>query len=106
VALEVSLLLAALNVRYRDVRFAVPFVLQLLFFVTPIVYPPTLLHGGWRLVAGINPMAGVVDGFRWCVLGTTPSLGMIAVSIAATVALAFVALAYFGRVERTFADVI
>jgi lipopolysaccharide transport system permease protein len=106
VALATSLLLAALNVRYRDVRFAVPFLFQIWFFVTPIVFPTTLLHGGWRLVAGLNPMAGVVDGFRWCVLGTTPALGMILVSVMTTVVLVFLALGYFGRFERTFADVI
>lgn len=105
-ALSTSLLLAALNVRYRDVRYVVPFAFQIWFFITPIAYPVTLLHGPWRLMIGLNPMTGVIDGFRWSVLGTDLSVGPAIASVAMTVAFSVVALLYFGRVERTFADVI
>ena len=107
VALATSCLLAAVNVRYRDVRFAVPFLLQLWLFATPIVYPSTLLKGPWRIIAGVNPLAGVIEGFRWSILGTSPAPGfMLLVSVVSTTVLGLGALLYFGRVERTLADVI
>jgi len=106
-ALGVTAGLAALNVRYRDVRYVVPFTIQLWLFATPIAYPSTLLHEPWRTLLAINPMAGVVEGFRWAMLdGLHPPWAMIAVSGASAAVLLMLGLAYFSRVERNFADII
>lgn len=106
-ALGVGLWLSALNVQYRDVRYAVPFLTQLWFFATPIAYPGSLLDEPWRTIYGINPMAGVVEGFRWALVGTgsAPS-GMLVVSVAATLVVLIGGVFYFQRMERTFADVV
>jgi lipopolysaccharide transport system permease protein len=105
--LGVSTGLAAVNVRYRDVRYVVPFAVQLLLFATPIAYPSTLLHSPWRTLAAINPMTGVVEGFRWAVLGRPAApWTLIAVSAAAAALILLGGLAYFARVERRFADII
>jgi len=106
VALGVGLWLAALNVRYRDVRYVVPFLTQFWLFVTPVAYPSSVLHEPWRALAGLNPMAGVVEGFRWALLGTSPSPGLLVLSAASTCAVLAGALAYLHRVESDFADVI
>ena len=106
-ALGVGLWLAAINVRYRDVRHIVPFLIQIWLFLTPIAYPSSLLSEPWRTVYGLNPMAGVVEGFRWALLGTGTAPGpMIAVSATMTALLLTGGVAYFRRMERTFADVI
>lgn len=106
-ALGVGLWLAAWNVRYRDVRYIVPFLAQLWLFATPIAYPSSLLSEPWRTVYGINPMAGVVEGFRWALLGTGRAPGgMVLVSAAVAVALLASGLFVFRRMERTFADVV
>ena len=68
-AASVGVWLAALNVRYRDVRYVVPFVMQLWMFATPVAYPASLVPGRWRAVYGLNPMAGVIEGFRWALAG-------------------------------------
>jgi len=106
-ALGVSTGLSAINVRYRDVRYVVPFAIQLWLFATPIAYPASLLSHGWRIVSAINPMTGVVEGFRWAVLGK-PSApwALIGMSAASAVVLLLVGLFYFDRVERRFADII
>jgi lipopolysaccharide transport system permease protein len=106
-ALGMGLWLSALNVRYRDVRYTLPFVAQLWLFVTPVAYPASIVPEMWRPLYALNPMVGVVEGFRWALLGgnRAPSLA-VGVS-AAVVATIFVSgLFYFRRVERTFADVI
>lgn len=106
-ALGTGLWLSALNVQYRDVRYVVPFLTQFWLFVTPIAYPSSLLGEPWRTVYGVNPMAGVVEGFRWALLGTdTAPGGMIAVSSLVAVLLLISGALYFRRMERTFADVI
>lgn len=106
-ALGVGLWLAALNVRYRDVRYTLPFVAQLWLFVTPVAYPASLVPDGWRAIYALNPMVGVVEGFRWALLGSTRSPGLTVLVSAAVVAVVLVSgLFYFRRVERTFADVI
>lgn len=106
-ALAVGIWLAALNVRYRDVRYALPFLTQLWFFATPVAYPSSLLPEPWRSLYGLNPMAGVVEGFRWALLGHADVPGpLIAVSVVSVLALLVVGLRYFTRVERAFADVI
>ena len=106
-ALGVGLWLAALNVQYRDVRYAVPFLAQLWLFATPIAYPSSLLGEPWRTVYGLNPMAGVVEGFRWALLGTGPAPGpMVLVSTAAALLALLGGALYFRRTEQTFADIV
>lgn len=106
-ALGVGFWLAALNVQYRDVRYAVPFLVQLWLFATPIAYPSSLLSEPWRTVYGLNPMVGVVEGFRWALLGTATAPGaMLLVSTAAAVVVAIGGALYFRRMEQTFADIV
>ena len=106
-ALGVGLWLSALNVRFRDVRYIIPFLTQFWLFATPIAYPSSLLHDPWRIVYGINPMVGVVEGFRWALLGTETAPGaMIIVSSLVAVCLLVSGVFYFKRVEKYFADVI
>lgn len=106
-ALGVGTWLAALNVAYRDVKYAVPFLMQLWMFATPVVYPASLVPERYQALYGLNPMAGVVEGFRWAMLGgSAPSLGLICASGAVTVVLAVTGIAYFRHTERYFADVI
>jgi lipopolysaccharide transport system permease protein len=104
-ALAVALWLSALNVEYRDVRYVVPFVTQFWLFATPVAYPSSLLSEPWRTIYGVNPMVGVVEGFRWALLdtGTAPGL-MAAVSGVVSLALLVGGAYYFRRLERTFAD--
>ena len=105
-ALGTSLWISALNVEYRDFRYVVPFLTQFWLFATPVVYPSSLLGEPWRTVYGLNPMVGVIEGFRWALLGTNPPGPMLAVS-AVVACLVFVSGAYyFRRMERTFADVV
>jgi lipopolysaccharide transport system permease protein len=106
-ALAVGLWLSALNVQYRDVRYTLPFLAQLWLFATPIAYPASLLPAPWRALLGLNPMAGVVEGFRWALLGTESEIaGLFMISCLVTGLLLLGGLFYFRRVERTFADVI
>jgi lipopolysaccharide transport system permease protein len=104
-ALGVGLWLSALNVKYRDVQHVVPFLAQLWLFATPIAYPSSLLSEPWRTVYALNPMVGVVEGFRWAILesGTAPG-PMLAVSAVASLAILSSGAFFFRRVERTFAD--
>jgi lipopolysaccharide transport system permease protein len=106
-ALGAGLWLAALNVQYRDVRYVTPFFIQFWLFITPVAYPSSLVPARWRAVYGLNPMAGVVEGFRWAVLGTGSSLTQVITSSIATVMVVLIGgLYYFRRMERTFADVV
>jgi homopolymeric O-antigen transport system permease protein len=105
-ALGVGLWLSALNVKYRDVRHIVPFLTQIWLFATPVAYPSSMLHDPWRSLFGLNPMAGVVEGFRWSLLGTPPPSAMIWISVAVSVMMFFTGLKYFRKVERSFADVV
>ena len=104
-ALAAGLWLSALNVKYRDVRHTIPFIAQVWLFVTPVAYPSSLVPDRWQALYGINPMAGVVDGFRWALLGAAPPRLMLLVSVAATVVLLIGGLFYFRRVERSLADI-
>jgi lipopolysaccharide transport system permease protein len=105
--LGVGLWLAALNVLYRDVRFAVPFLAQLWLFATPIAYPSSLLGEPWRTVYSLNPMVAVVDGFRWALLGTpAPSSASIVASGAVALVLVVSGALFFRRTEQSFADVV
>lgn len=106
-ALAMGIWFSALNVRYRDVRYVIPFLTQFWLFATPVAYPASLVPDGWRLLYGLNPMVGVVEGFRWAVLGTSASLGPeVWVSVLVVVALLTSGLYYFRRMERTFADIV
>ena len=106
-ALGVGFWLSALNVKYRDIRYTVPFLSQLWFFATPVVYPSSIVPADWRFLFALNPMAGVVDGFRWALLGTARAPEpTVLISIGAVLVLFAGGLFYFRRVERTFADVI
>jgi lipopolysaccharide transport system permease protein len=98
--------LAALNVRYRDVRYVVPFTVQFWLFATPIAYPSTLLHEPWRTISALNPMVGVVEGFRWAMLGIPAPWTLIGVSAGSAAVFLAVGLAYFSMVERKFADIV
>lgn len=106
-ALAVGLWLSALNVRYRDIGHAVPFLVQIWMFISPVVYPVTLVPARLRAFYSLNPMVGVVEGFRWAMLAkAAPDLRAIAVSVTVVLLLLVGGLIYFRRMERTFADVI
>lgn len=106
-AFSVGLWLSALNVRYRDVHHGLPFIVQLWLFASPVAYPTSVLPEKWQLIYSLNPMAGVIEGFRWALLGKAhPDFGVLAVSAMVTALLLFGGLIYFKRMERTFADVV
>jgi lipopolysaccharide transport system permease protein len=105
-ALGVGLWLSALNVQYRDVRYVVPFLLQFWLFATPVVYSSTLLDEPWRTLYGLNPMVGVVEGFRWALLGTDPPKMMILISAIVSILLVISGIYYFRRMEKYFADLV
>lgn len=105
-ALAVGLWLSALNARYRDVRHTMQFLIQFWLFATPVAYPSSLLPKSLRILAGLNPMAGVVEGFRWSLLGTSAPGPLLLVSALAVVGVGAGGLLYFRRMERSFADVI
>lgn len=106
-SLGAGLWLTAMNVQFRDVRYTVPFLTQLWLFATPIAYPSSLLSEPWRTVYGLNPMVGVVEGFRWALVAGAPApLRVLAVSCMTTVAMLVTGAFYFRRMERTFADVV
>ena len=106
-SLGVGLWLSALNVQYRDVRYVVPFLTQFWLFATPIAYPSSMLSEPWRTVYGLNPMVGVVEGFRWALLGTHTAPGpVVMASTIAALLLLFGGAFYFRHMEKTFADVV
>jgi lipopolysaccharide transport system permease protein len=105
-ALGVGLWLAALNVQYRDVRYVVPFLVQVWMYATPVVYPSSLLSEPWRTLYALNPMVGVVEGFRWALLGTSAAPPSLALSALAAAVLLASGLFYFRRMERHFADIV
>ncbi len=107
-ALSFGLWLSALYVKFRDIQYALPFIVQIWFFLTPVAYSASLIPHKWRIVYGLNPMTGVVQGFRWALLGQeAPNVGpLLAISGALVIAVFLSGLAFFRRVEKTFADVI
>ncbi len=106
-ALGVSLWLAAMNVQFRDVRYMIPFITQAWLYATPVAYPSSLLSEPWRTLYGLNPMVGVVEGFRWALLGTDTAPGMmVGVSFVVAFLVLISGIYYFRRMEKTFADVI
>jgi lipopolysaccharide transport system permease protein len=106
-ALAVGIWLSALNVQYRDVRYVVPFLTQIWLYATPVAYPASMFSGKWHVIVALNPMTGVVEGFRWALLGSTPlDVFSTAVSACVTVVALIGGLFYFRRMERQFADVV
>lgn len=105
-AIAVGLWLSALNVQYRDVRYTIPFLTQLWLFSTPIAYSSSLVPEKWRTLLGLNPMSGVVEGFRWALLGKEGSIGpLFIVSVLVVVLLTIGGFIYFEHKEKTFADI-
>jgi lipopolysaccharide transport system permease protein len=106
-ALTASLCFSALNVRYRDVGHAVPFLIQIWMYASPVVYPLSLVPERWRLLYGLNPMVGVIEGFRWALVGgAAPDLWVMALSSGMILVGLGAATAYFRYMERTFADIV
>jgi lipopolysaccharide transport system permease protein len=106
-ALAVGLWLSALNVQYRDVQQMIPFLVNIWFYASPAVYSSTIIPGGfWQMVYALNPMAGVIQGFRWALLGTQPPDITLAISTAVVLVLLVTGLFFFRRMERTFADIV
>jgi len=105
-AIGVGLWLSALNVRYRDIRYTLPFLTQIWLFVTPVVYPSSMVPAAWRPFYALNPMVGVVDGFRWALVGGPSPQATIGVSALVVLILLTSGLFYFRRTERTFADIV
>jgi lipopolysaccharide transport system permease protein len=104
-ALGVGLWLSALNVQFRDVRYTIPFLVQAWLFATPVAYSSTLVPERWRALFGLNPMTGVVEGFRWALLGKSPAPGpMLAVSVVTVALLCLSGLHFFRRMEKSFGD--
>ncbi len=101
-----SMLTAALNVRYRDIKYALPFLIQLWLFVTPVIYPMTLIPKRFQWIAALNPLSGIVNGFRACVLGARLDTGLVSVSLATTLLIFAAGIRYFRKTERAFADII
>ena len=106
-ALAVGLWLSALNVQYRDVQHAIPFLIQAWMYASPVAYSAGLIPSGkWRILYGLNPLAGVIQGFRWALLGGKPPDELMLVSVVMVIVLLVTGLFYFRRMERTFADVV
>jgi len=104
-ALSVGLCASAINVRYRDVGSIIPFVAQVWMYVSPVAYPVSMVPEKWRLLYSLNPMVGVIEGFRWALLGTAPpDPAMMAVSTTAVLVLCLVGIVYFKKMEQSFAD--
>ena len=106
-ALAVSLWLSALNVQYRDVQYMIPFLIQAWMYASPVAYSAGLIPTGpWRIIYGLNPLAGVIQGFRWALLGGNPPDELMVISVVMVLLLLVSGLYYFRRMERTFADVV
>ena len=106
-SLGAGLWLTALNVKYRDVRYTIPFLIQIWLYLTPVAYSAVLIPESWRFLYGLNPMVGVVEAFRWVLLGKQPpSLAMVFSSAIMAVGLLYSGLVYFQKMEDEFADII
>jgi lipopolysaccharide transport system permease protein len=107
IALGIGLVLSALNVRYRDIRYAVPFLMQIWMFASPVAYPGAVVPHAYRLLYSLNPMTGILEGYRWALLGYGhPHLSSLAISVGTALVLVVGGAVYFSRAERAFADVI
>ncbi len=101
----ISSLCAAVNVKYRDVQLVMPMIVQVMFFITPVFYPGSVIHGNWQYVYALNPMTSVLDGVRWAIFNTpAPGVAEVAISVASALVLLTVAMSYFQRTEQYFAD--
>lgn len=106
-ALAVGLWLSAFNVRYRDFKYIVPFLLQFWMYATPVAYPSELIPEQWRFLFGLNPMTGVVEGFRWALLGQQSGItSLLVLAVVIVTILLIGGLIYFQRMEQTFADIV
>jgi lipopolysaccharide transport system permease protein len=106
-ALAIGLWASALNVQYRDVQYAIPFGLQVLLFASPVAYSATLVpHGPWRILYGLNPLVGVIQGFRWALFGAAPPGQLVWLSVVVTLVVLMGGLLFFKRMEDRFADVV
>ncbi len=105
-ALGAGLWLSAINVKYRDIRYVIPFLVQLWLFASPVVYSSSLVPPQFQIIYGINPMSGVIEGFRWALLGTEPPGSLIAISVIMVIVILVAGAFYFRRSEKTFADII
>jgi lipopolysaccharide transport system permease protein len=107
-AVAVSLWLSAMNVLYRDVGYVTPFLQQMWLYITPIAYPASLVPEKWQMLYALNPMTGVVEGFRWALLGTTPNapINLLLISSGVSLVMLVTGLFYFRRMERLFADMV
>ena len=106
-AVAVGLWFAALNVQYRDVQFALPFIIQAWMYASPVAYSSELIPPGiWRVIYNLNPMVGVIDGFRWAMLGTDPPDILFLVSVVAVIVILISGLMYFKKMEESFADIV
>jgi lipopolysaccharide transport system permease protein len=101
-----SMLTAALNVRYRDIKYALPFLIQLGLFVTPVIYPMTLIPKRFQWIVALNPLSGIVDGFRACLFGRTLDPALLGISLGVTLLIFVTGALYFRKTERAFADII
>ncbi|HPM28100.1 MAG TPA: ABC transporter permease, partial [bacterium] len=106
--LGLGIWIAAVNVKYRDFRYIVPFVVQFGLYITPVGFSSTIVPEKWRLLYSLNPIVGVVDGFRWCLLRGEPALDPVSIGVSVLISLLtlFFGVSYFKKVERNFADVI
>ena len=105
-SLAVGLWLSALNVKYRDFQYTVPFLIQIWMFASPVVYPASMVPQQLRFLYALNPMTGVIEGFRWALLGTNPPTTMIFISVGVVIALLVSGVFYFRRMEQYFADIV
>jgi lipopolysaccharide transport system permease protein len=98
--------MTALNVKYRDVRYIIPFIVQIGLYISPVGFSSSIVPEKWRLIYSLNPMVGVIDGFRWAILGGEIYMPGFLVAIGTTIVFLWLGLNYFRKTERTFADVI
>jgi len=103
-----GLLLSALNVKYRDFRYIIPFILQAGLYISPVGFSSSVIPEKWQMVFGLNPMAGIIDGFRWCILGDGSSFNykFLVSSVIITSLLVIISVFYFRKTEKKFADLI
>ena len=103
-ALGAGLYFAVLNVKHRDVKFIIPFIVQTGLFITPVAYSSSNIPDKWRLVYALNPMVGIIDGIRWCLLGDPLHLPGLYIAVVTILVLLVAGVYYFTRMEKTFAD--
>jgi lipopolysaccharide transport system permease protein len=105
-AIAVGMWMSAMNVKYRDIRYALPFLIQIWMFATPIIYPSSLVPRSWRWVLAINPLTGIIDGYRAALFGSRLDWPVFTFSVIITMTLLFYSAYTFRRMEKTFADIV